>query len=56
MLPQANITADTPMGANLIGGGATFPRVAPRRGEDRRDIGICTDGNKVTNEARASWG
>jgi 1,4-alpha-glucan branching enzyme len=30
MLPQANITADTPMGANLIGGGATFRAWAPR--------------------------
>lgn len=30
MLSQANITADTPMGANLINGGATFRAWAPR--------------------------
>jgi len=30
MLPQANITADTPMGTNLIDGGATFRAWAPR--------------------------
>ena len=30
MMPQTNITADTPMGANLNGGGATFRAWAPR--------------------------
>ena len=30
MISQANISANTPMGANLIGGGATFRAWAPR--------------------------